>query len=802
MAIRLTSASREARNSNAVSPYFDIQISGNDGVWFSVDKNDIMPDYRYGYDMSFGVSSFSFILRNPLSGNSPRLPKYHPDNMNFKWNSAVRLYEGYKTKGSVETIQKFQGLIRQINQKEFGGGDVMEITAYDNMIRLKETDLDKTYEANKIKVTEILTPNLSQVNANVIGVLSGVSAKPHQYTVQFGNADVYSGVFQNINKTGVAYLPEQDKYFKFDYFNRNDTTNELLFSGVRWGVINNDTVAPATDTKYRFKFFRPVSYIFDGTKQNWADSPAPILQWDLYDTNALDSTTDGFEVNYEGGQVITPPTEAVRILDFYLSGTYYYYPSGNLVEDIIKDIMTQGQIITSNELTTDYFAANGNPDNTTPLDTLTMVETVYTSSENTKLDEMILRKDVLSGANYTVRGVDLSDFDSSGYFNIGGEIFSYAGITNNDFTGVVRALSGSSAKKHKRFDIIRQAYESGEVFLFDYDNITDSISVSDFSGVTAVPDVAKVSTRYGRMILSSPDLNGNTIIYSGSSAGGWGISSGNYNFTTIQATGVEISNFRVDPVKYKYRLDAIDALRKVIAPNYIIHSKGDGKIWGEYLNQKTSADYSIDLETSSMSFEDSDVYTRVVVYGRPSRPKDILKDRSEWGLVPPTLQTGRVIKGELKKVLGFESKKSFDYELYAPDGAGVFQGVLDNNINANSLTMTVKSENYKMREYQGDTIYIKENKDGVRKSEIITFKNMVSQVDGTFLLTGLVREAGNKQSFSNGADVFTMPKINILPQPKPQIFIDDVPIRGGSVKVTQQPMLIKTKKETLITYEV
>jgi len=799
MAKRLTISSRGARTAKALSPYFDIQISGNSGGWFSVDKNDILPNYRYSHSVDFGASSFSFTLRNSLSGNSPRLVKYHVDSMDFGWNSPIMLYEGYNTKGTTETIPKFKGLIRQLDKKNNGGMESIEITAYDNIIRLKETDLDKTYEAEKTKIRELLTPNLSQILVSQIGTLSEVTSK--KYDIQFSSQDIHDGVKSNINKMGVVFLPEVDKFFKYDIFSQNTATNTLSFSGVDWGVINNNSTVPA-DGSYKFEFYKPVAYIFDGSKQNWAGNPAPVLQWDIDETTDKDSSTDGFEVNFIGGQIITPPTEAVRILDFYLSGTYYYYPSGILVEDIIKDIMTQNDsfdkpVISGGDLTTNYFTANGNNDNLTPLDTLTPVTTVYTSSENTKLDESILADDVLNGTGYTVRGTNLANFDSSGLFDINGEIFSYTGKSGFHFTGVIRASQSTTARKHKRFDVIRQAYAPRQVFLFDYDNITDTIETSYFSGITANPAVSKVSTRYGRMVLSSPDTDSNTIIYSGSSDSGWVVASGNYNFTTLQATGVEVSKFRCDPITFEHRWDAILALRKIVAPNYIIHSKGDGKIWGEYINQKTSADYSLDLETSSASYQDTDIYTRVVVYGRPARPIDILKDKTQWNMVPAQLQTGRIIRGELVQVADFDKKKQYDYKLYTSEGAGVFEGTLVTGITVDSLTMVVKSTEYNLKGFNGDTIYLKQG----RIQELISFTKMSQQSDGTYLFEGLIREKGNRHVFTTGANVFTMPKINILDSPAPIIYLDGVQIGGKSQKVQEQPMLIISKKHKWVTVE-
>jgi hypothetical protein len=72
------------------------------------------------------------------------------------------------------------------------------------------------------------------------------------------------------------------------------------------------------------------------------------------------------------------------------------------------------------------------------------------------------------------------------------------------------------------------------------------------------------------------------------------------------------------------RLDCINKVREYLAPNFVIRTMGDEKIWASYLTQKYTPDYTLKLATSLNFLEDENLYTRVVMYTKNKNPNNIL----------------------------------------------------------------------------------------------------------------------------------------------------------------------------------
>ena len=65
-------------------------------------------------------------------------------------------------------------------------------------------------------------------------------------------------------------------------------------------------------------------------------------------------------------------------------------------------------------------------------------------------------------------------------------------------------------------------------------------------------------------------------------------------------------------------------MRSYLAPNYIIRTIGDNKIWASYLYQKTRADFTLELISSISYLEDEDIFTRVIMYGKNNNPTNLI----------------------------------------------------------------------------------------------------------------------------------------------------------------------------------
>ena len=134
-----------------------------------------------------------------------------------------------------------------------------------------------------------------------------------------------------------------------------------------------------------------------------------------------------------------------------------------------------------------------------------------------------------------------------------------------------------------------------------------------------------VDLRYGRIML---DVSADAYTDYGSVYVGDYTQAGDYLFCTIQATGIEIPYIKFSWQKTKTRFDAITEIKELLAPNYVMRTKGDEKVWGEYLSQKYIEDYTLPAaQAKNLSYaEDQDIYTRVRFFGKNNNPHNYMFD--------------------------------------------------------------------------------------------------------------------------------------------------------------------------------
>lgn len=197
--------------------------------------------------------------------------------------------------------------------------------------------------------------------------------------------------------------------------------------------------------------------------------------------------------------------------------------------------------------------------------------------------------------------------------SINGDIFTYTSMDATHFYGI--PTSGeNSLSNHIAGSVIKliDVKEAGKIWYLKYSNVITDLTTSDFtlpSGVT----VEKFDKRYGRIYLSEAIPVGSVVTCDT-----------NYSFKTLQASGIEINRIRFNSRDTENRFEAINQLRKYVAPNYIIRTQGDNKIWSSFLAQRSTADFELNLVSQLNYMEDTDLYTRVIMYSKNKNPTNIM----------------------------------------------------------------------------------------------------------------------------------------------------------------------------------
>lgn len=368
-----------------------------------------------------------------------------------------------------------------------------------------------------------------------------------------------------------------------------------------------------------------LAQVFNFANNGLAQSPTPLLTIRPRSGTTLVGESpqfDGFDIKYDVGQVIMgTPLNAGQNYDL-VATSYHFYTQGVYAEDIIEAILTQidgygkylfgetspADVIT-NHLTTTFLTEEGvTEDYMTPNLTTSTIAIKTTLTSDYDPDE--------SGGDPTVLNVtDTSGFPSNGTASVSGDIFTYTGKTSTTFTGV--SESGSNAlKAHPTASVVEYetTYDPGRVWFLKYSNVTSELDESggSFENLPSGITIDYIDTRFGRIILSDAISLSTSLKHVG-----------DYTFKTLQATGILLNRMKFSPRETDNRFDAINKVRAFLAPNYIIRTEGDNRIWSSYLSQRTTADYTLALTQKLNYLEDEDLYTRVVFFGRNINPSNL-----------------------------------------------------------------------------------------------------------------------------------------------------------------------------------
>jgi len=517
--IKISAEGQAMVDSGEIRTYMKFYINGVDRT------SDLLPNYTYSFNRAFGSASF----QGELANQSGKYSEYG-DNA-IKIDHKIILYEGFVLPTGVERWKKITALVRQINPKLPGGRNTIAITAFDVIIKLRDFDINKSYEADKFYVeNEVLKPNYLPAPLENL-------------------AQVYD--FKNKN---IAHRP-------------------------------------------------PVSIVIRDKTGYRADEPQP----------------SGWEVNYIGGQIKLGTILNVRD-NYDILATYSYYVEGNFAEDIIEDAILQPDGYGNN-----YFTTATNLRSTFQEEDGEVYDYLRPNYFREDIEIRTRLTQAVAEGDTSILITNTDGFLSSGTANINGWAFTYTSKDTTHFYGIPASGDGS-LRDHVINSMVHQmnTYEPGLVWYMKYNNIVTQLVKENFT-VPSDVTIEYVDLRNGRIILDQPadPYTDYGSVYVGDYA-----QAGDYEFCTIQATGIEIPYIKFSWQKTKTRFDAITTIKELLAPNYVMRTKGDEKIWGEYLTQRYTHDYVLPMsQAKSISYaEDQDIYTRVRFFGKNNNPHNYMFD--------------------------------------------------------------------------------------------------------------------------------------------------------------------------------
>lgn len=187
------------------------------------------------------------------------------------------------------------------------------------------------------------------------------------------------------------------------------------------------------------------------------------------------------------------------------------------------------------------------------------------------------------------------------------------GSIGHPLSSLVRGQMGTVASTHARGDNVYQIYPAGQLWFTRFNNIQTALVEGDFSLDIGV--FRSFNNRYGRLTMDAPitttaDVRCNV----------------DYSFKTLQATGVMVNEVEFRERDFKDRIATLNRVREYVAPNYVLRTEGDRRIWGSYLNQNYIEDYTAAMEKSISYEPEEETYTHVKLYGENNNPTNLMTE--------------------------------------------------------------------------------------------------------------------------------------------------------------------------------
>lgn len=362
-----------------------------------------------------------------------------------------------------------------------------------------------------------------------------------------------------------------------------------------------------------------LAQIFNFANNAIASDPPPVIVIRPKSGIELVAETpqfDGFNIKYAQGQLILgTPLNALNNYDVVCT-SYHFYTEGVYIEDILEDIITapdgygryifdetSAQDVIDNHLTETLINQLGVAE-----DTLVPNYTATDIIIKTQLSSAV------SAGATSINVASTSGFPTSGEGSLNGDTFTWTGKTATSLTGIpASGANALSAHPNGSYVQYEGNYAAGRVWYLSYSNITTTLLPGTFSGLASGGVIDYIDYRFGRIILTAAISTSTLVKYNG-----------NYSFKTLQATGTQINKIKFKPRQVSDRFEAISKVRDFLAPNYIIRTQGDNKIWSSYLSQKFTPDYTLTLHKQVNFLEDEDLFTRVVFYGKNINPTNVM----------------------------------------------------------------------------------------------------------------------------------------------------------------------------------
>lgn len=520
---QFTSTAVRALQQRNVQQYVRVTIGGS-----PIPIGRIM-SYGYSQSKDFASDQLSLVLDNRDGTYSA----------NAWYNAEILLYMGVQISGSIEEQCRFRGLIRQINTVHEGGRNVINLTAFDYMVRLQELEIETRFEATKTSVVS------ESPTVNYISFAASINGTPTKTSI------VYDGETNESELTaGDTLYNMSDDYSTRTVVSVDTGTSTITTSSSSDSWANDDVIVRSTRIQ-----------VLDLANTNIAQHPEPSIKIRNRDDDLEDPLYKGFEVMYEQGQIVLG--RALNWAEYDITVSYSYYDSDDslYVEDVIQTILT----------TVDGY---GN----TPFTVVDNLTETLSSMNNVSVDTL---------------------------------------VSNTE----IETIDGT-------------AYDIGQLWYTTYNNITTALTSGNFT----VPGgtIASIDLRYGRIVLDSAISTLSVVTCNV-----------DYSFKTLQATGVQFNKIDLTYETIQDRLEGINQIRELVAPNYVFSTRGTNKIWGRYIFQKDTFDHKLEKIINLSYAEDVDVYTRVRLFGQNKNPKNILLDDDVSLVQDTSTYYGETSAGEL-----------------------------------------------------------------------------------------------------------------------------------------------------------
>ncbi|MDD4804352.1 MAG: hypothetical protein PHN69_04185 [Candidatus Pacebacteria bacterium] len=233
---------------------------------------------------------------------------------------------------------------------------------------------------------------------------------------------------------------------------------------------------------------------------------------------------------------------------------------------------------------------------------------------------------------------DTTNFESTGYVKIDNEIISYSAKTATTLTISTRGYNSTTQTDHYTGKRVWEVLPKERVWFMKYNNIIPNsynATASDYdttNGITMLVSGNFTITgggvfkeayyREGIVVLDSAATT-STIV---------SLKAGvDFLFNQLQNTSVETPYILIDYMNIKTRYDAIEEIKSMLAPNYIIDEivRKNGSIYqpyirGRYLYQKSTAEYNLGLISSIAYNKPTNTYNRVKMFGKSSNPENYM----------------------------------------------------------------------------------------------------------------------------------------------------------------------------------